>query len=140
MKLVIFKNKIHKKYKKFGTVYCKAINENISFNNRGWTHISFDGKGHRRKNKNIIMRLNLVLYAHEVIRRANKVIKDEMKERLVKGVKRKIRNVEIACDIKGTKKHITVILRKIGDGNFHYYSVRRTKNKIINMLSKQKSP
>lgn len=97
-------------------------------------------KGHRRKNKNIIMRLNLLLYAPEVVKNARNPIKDETKKVYIKGVKRPVRNVELACDINGTDKHITVVLRKIGVGTFHFYSVRRTKNKIKKMLLKQKSP
>jgi hypothetical protein len=112
----------------------------VIFNRYGWVHLSFDSKGHKRNTDNIIMRLNLTLYAPEVVQNASIVIKDELVKLYINGVERKIRFIELACLITGTRKYITVILRKIAEGNLHFYSVRRTKNKVKKLLLKQKSP
>lgn len=134
-----FKLDVQKIYKSFGLVKCTAINELVAFNNHGWTHISFDEKGHRRNRDNIFMRLKLVLHAPEVIQKAS-VIQDETINLNIKGNKRKIRFIELACGIQKSHSHVTVILRKIESGVLHFYSVRRTKNKIKKLLLKQKSP
>jgi len=139
-KLQKLKEAVHKKYRSFGSVKCAAINEQVLFNRYGWVHLSFDGKGHKRNTDNIIMRLHLVLYAPEVIQNAPIVIKDELVKLYINGVERQIRFIELACSIISTKKYVTVILRKIADGNLHFYSVRRTKNRVKKLLLKQKSP
>lgn len=86
------------------------------------------------------MRLSLVLHAPEVVKNATVALKDQTKEVNINGKIRSVRNVEVASGIRGSRRHITVILRKIGAGQFHYYSVRRTKNKVKRLLLNQKSP
>lgn len=133
------KNQAHKKYKSFGLIYCKAINDHVVFNNHGWKHLAFDGKGHRRNSDNIFMRLKLVLHAPAVIEHGS-IVKDEIVEVLINEKQLKVRNIELAHPIDGTNHHVTVIIRRIEESTLHYYSVRRTKNKIKRMILKQKNP
>lgn len=134
------KTEVHEKYLGYGLIVCPVINERVMFNNQGWKHISFDGKGHRRNSKSIYMRLKLVIFAPEVIQQASTVIKDEIRTLQINNVDRKVRFIELALSIKNSRSHVTVILRRIEEGTLHYYSVRRTKNKVKRLLLKQKSP
>lgn len=139
MSIVNLKNAIHRKYRKLQPVYCSVLGETVTFNRHGWVHISFDGKGHRRDNAIIAMRLKMVLFAPVVIKNSIYKAKDETIEIVIKGKKRFIRFVEIAYKIK-PNKIITVVLRKFEEGPLHYYTIRKTKNKIIKLMQKQKSP
>lgn len=137
--VVDLKIKLHKIYRAFKPIYCRVIKEKVIFNNHGWKHISFDGKGHRRYAENIRMRLHLLQHARYVVK-SGMIIKDDVREVIINNKKLKIRFVELACDICEHNKHVTVIIRKIENNTFHYYSIRRTKNKIKRLLKKQKSP
>ncbi len=125
-------------YNSFGSVYCPVLKANVVFNNHGWTHLSFDGKGHRRFPADIILRHRLVIFAPDVIKLAKVLIEplnpDNKKIVKIKNIERKIEFFEIAHEVDGKKRHVTVILRKIEQGKLHFYSVRRTRDKIKKAL------
>lgn len=133
------RRRVHYEYKSIGHIYCTVLSEYVVFNNHGWKHITFEGKGHRRSTKNILMRLDLVLYAPQVIQHASLIIKDDIRKQDINGTILNIRFIELANHVSIINRNITVIIRKIENGSFHYYSVRRTKNKIKKLLLNQKS-
>lgn len=130
------KEKTHKHYRTFGSLWCPGVKDNVIFNMHGWVHLSFDSRGHRRSNKNIALRLHLFTHVAEVVKNANVLTKPpEQREIFIRGKKRSVTYYEIAHGCDGGKQHLTVILRRIEDGKLHYYSVRRTSNKTKKALA-----
>lgn len=131
------KEDIYEIYKKTRTVKSKLFKEKIVFNRYGWIHLSFTSGGHRRPSKDRNLRLHLFKYATDIVKGAKIVIKETEGAVMSKrGVLRKVKFYEIASKCDAGKKHVTVILRKIEDGNLHFYSLRRTSSKIKKALEK----
>lgn len=131
------KEDVYKIYKKVGRVKSKAVNDFVVFNRYGWIHLSYTSGGHRRVSKDRRLRLHLFPFASEVIKKAKKTIR--ITEGLVmskREIMRKVKYYELAGSCDDGKKHLTVIIRKIENGNAHFYSLRRTSPKIKKALEK----
>lgn len=124
----------HKLYRSLGSVWSDAIKENIVFNNYGWVHLSFS-RGRRRSPGDLKLRLHLFPYVPQVIKSGVR-IKESNGQVFLKGKMRKTKYYEVAYACDNGKRHITVVARKFEDGKLHYYSVRRTSNKIKKALAK----
>src|SRR3989339_408294 len=128
------KEKIRVQYKATGSIWCPAVKDNVLFNHYGFSHLTHDSTGHRRPHKEIELRLHLVLLASEVIKKAKSIIQfpdgKYPSTIIIKGKQRPVVYYEIAHYVQSQKEHVTVILRRIEEGKLHYYSVRRTRNKI----------
>lgn len=111
---------------------CPILKEEVNFKNVGWTHFRYDGNGKRRSPANIAMRLNLIPYLLSVI--TNSTSYSSKTELNKKG--KTVTYYELSCeaDVSGKKKHVTVVLSRIDNGQLHYFSVRYTPN------SKKKNP
>lgn len=130
------KTKTHKIYKSLGSMWCPAVKNNVVFNAYGWVHLGFDGRGHRRTDNDLRLRLQLLPFVPEVVKNAKVQSKPgEARSLKIKDQMRQVTYFEIAQACDGGKKHVTVILRKIAKGKLHYYSVRRTSNKIKKALA-----
>ena len=131
------KAKTHKFYKSLGSLWCGAVEDNVVFNNHGWVHLSYTRSGHKRNVKDLKLRFHLFKHTPEVIK-SSKVIIKETSGAIIsrRGVSRTAKYFEIAhvCD-KG-KQHVTVVLRRIESGKLHYYSLRRTNNKVKKALAR----
>ena len=136
-----FRVEIEKKRKWFysvNSVHCRYLNEAVIFNKHGFQHTLRDGRGHYRGQKDALMRLNLLPWAPIVIRNSIYMPNTELRD--INHPKNKLGKpvtyFELQCVVKannrrnGRKKYtdITVILRRIGDGPLHYYSIRYTKH------------
>lgn len=131
------KDETYEIYKKTRFLKSKLFKEKIVFNRYGWIHLSFTSGGHKRPSKDRNLRLHLFKYASDIVKEAGVIIKETEGTVLSKRqVQRKVKFYEIANECDGGKKHITVILRKIEDGNLHFYSLRRTSSKIKKALEK----
>lgn len=127
----------YKVYKSIGSIKSKAINDDIVFNRYGWIHLSFTSGGHRRASKDRRLRLHLFLFASEVVKKARQIVRATDGFVISKrGIKRKVKYFELASYCDNDKKHVTVIIRKIENGNAHFYSLRRTSAKIKKALEK----
>lgn len=136
MAIIDLKAKTHKLYKSVGSMWCKAVKDNVVFNNYGWTHLSFERRGRRRSDGDLKLRHHLFRYVHEIVR--NSAVKFD-RGGTVTSKSEIIRNVqyfELVCWCKKEDRYISVVLRKIEDGKLHYYSVRRASNKIKKALAK----
>lgn len=129
-------SKRKKWYQSVGSVHCSYLNEKVIFNGYGFKHVLRDGRGHYRNEKSARMRLNLLTWAPIVIKKSAYMPTteqrgtDDPRNKLGKPVT----FFELQCVVKHRvgKKYkytdITVILRRIGNGDLHFYSIRYTKN------------
>ncbi len=120
-------------------VHCKYLNEPVVFNSHGFKHALRDGRGHYRNKADARMRLNILPWAPVVIRTAAYMPNTERRE--INDPRNHLNKPVTFFELRGTVTHkakggknryieITVILRRIGDGKLHYYSIRYTKNGI----------
>jgi len=126
----------HKWYNSVGTAYCKYLNERVKFNRHGFQHTLRDGRGHYRGKKDALMRLHLLPWAPVVIRTAINMPSVDILP--VKDQRNKLGKDITYFELQGVVKtggpkrpkyiDITVILRRIGNGDLHYYSIRYTKH------------
>lgn len=114
-------------YKRFEPVKCPFLgNELVYFNKDGFYHLTHDGRDRIRNAANSRMRLNLLPYVRIIIKKARfygspvRVIPaDDRNNKFGK----QITYYELAYRLVGNKV-ISVVLRRIGRGQLHYYSVR----------------
>lgn len=136
MAVVDLKDKTRKLYKSRGSMWCRAVKDNVVFNNQGWIHLSFSRNGHRRSDGDLKLRHHLFKYVHQCIDVGILIKQDERKIKSKSGVERNAKYYELVYWCEKEQKHISVVLRKIESSNMHYYSVRRTSNKIKKALAK----
>ena len=135
VKIVTLTKRYKKFYRNVGSIWCPALRSNVVFNNHGWKHIRFNGKGIRRGRSAILLRFHLLKYAPKVIQQAKVVVKKDTKS-ITKGTAElKTSYYEIAYPVN-RKDHVTVVLRKYDQPNskLHYYSIKRTSNKTKKAL------
>ena len=130
------KEKTHKLYKRVGSLWCKALKENVVFNRHGWVHLSFERNGKRRYPKDLKLRHYLFNFVHEVVRYSQFYVVSRGSVNSRRGIKRKVCYFELVHFIKRERIYVSVILRKIESGKLHYYSVRRATNRIKKALRK----
>ncbi len=109
-------------YEKIGKVRCDILDCDIVFNKKGFQHLFFKTNGIRRNDGDIRMRLGIIKHAPMIVRKARRM-----------GDARVIQNEKSGQDVSyyslihrvGEKRTlIEVILRKVGKGDIHYYSIR----------------
>lgn len=125
-------------YYSIDEVHCRYLNEKVKFNNHGFKHTLRDGRGHYRTESSAKMRLNLLPWAPVVIRTAAYMPRSEIRE--ISDSRNRLGKPVAFFELQGTVSHkqgrrkryleITVIIRRIGDGPLHYYSIRYTRNGI----------
>ncbi len=128
-------------YYSVDSAQCTYLNEKVKFNKHGFHHALRDGRGHYRTEKDATMRLNLLPWAPVVVRNSAYMPNTEL--RPVDDPRNKLGKpitfFELQCVVKhkvGRKNKytdITVILRRIGNGELHYYSIRYTKRGYKNI-------
>lgn len=138
MEIVIedLKKETYKLYKKYGSLWCPAIKDNVVFNRHGWVHLSFRRNGHRRNQGDLRLRNFLFKNVHQVVRKSKACLPTTGEITSRRGVKRKVQYFELVYLCKKQTKHTSVVLRKIEDQKFHFYSVRRTNPRIKKALKK----
>jgi len=130
------KEKTHKLYRGHGSLWCPTIKDNVVFNRYGWVHLSFNRNGHRRSSGDVKLRHHLFEGVHEVVQNSKVAMKTFGSVTSKSSVKRSAMYYELVYLVKGKRRHTSVVLRKIEDGKLHFYSVRRTNNKIKKALKK----
>lgn len=112
-----FIQKYKTKYYAIGFVKCATLDgESVYFNNYGFNHL-IRKRGIRRYAWDVKRRLLLLKYAEEII--ISKSSKIEYK---------KDKNKFWSITNTVGKKRIKIILRKIGKGKIHFYSIFEIKN------------
>jgi hypothetical protein len=117
------------KYDVTKNIYCPLLKEAVYFNNKGFRHVTHDGRGHIRTESDARMRLNLLPCINTVISRSTRFgspprVKPKSHPKNSTG--KEVVEYELCCKFN-QHKEVSVILRRIGNGRLHYYSVRYTK-------------
>jgi len=119
-------------YKKFSPIFCKILNTTVYFNSRGFNHLRFNTNNSPRNRKEVLYKLNLLPYVRQVIQKAMHA--HHLQRRSPIGGRKKSPIKEIAyyalehpCVVHNKKCVVKVIIRKIGDGKVHFWSVMHYK-------------
>ena len=107
--------------------YCPLLNKDIHFTSKGFRHIMYDGLGHARSRKERMYRLGLFPLLIPVIKNAKEIV--EYKTKLSNKLGKNIEYWKLRNTVGKQNTEVTVILRKIGTGKIHFYSIWKKKDK-----------
>ena len=113
-------------------IYCPFLKEIVYFNNVGFFHATHDGRGTIRLEQDARMRLNLLVYINDVISLSTgfgSSPRVRSKGNPENRYGKEVIEYELTYQFN-SRKQISVILRRVGNGRLHYYSVRYTKKQI----------
>ena len=106
-------------YRKFTPLFCPCLNEQITFNSDGFNHLRFHLEHKARTQAEQVHKLNFLPHVRTVLIKASKIESY-----------RKINKSEYwalcATIGKGNLK-VRVIIRRIGNGKMHFWSVMNVK-------------
>jgi len=121
------------RYNRTRSMPCPLLKEEVFFNKDGFYHATHDGRGKLRNKSDATMRLHLLPWIYRVIKKSRthasppRIIPISDPENKTG---KEIVFYELSYKFKLAKnKTVSVILRKIGNGQLHYFSVRYTKTK-----------
>lgn len=123
-------------YDKQGSIYCKAVKDNVIFNSYGWEHLVRHKNKTPRNPEDKRMRLYLFPWVPEVVKYCRSAHKTNMEQQNFNGVELGVMYFELVHTFpkrgKRNEVSVEVVLRKIANNPIHYWSVR--------YHGKQKSP
>lgn len=102
-----------------------ALKQSVVFNRYGWKHLIYDSQDHRRNNKVIELRLFLLRDARHIISTLKNPVISSISTNPVTNEQTKY--YEICDKSRRTGKFVKVIIRQINNGNYHFFSIRRSK-------------
>ncbi|MCX6792960.1 MAG: hypothetical protein NTY12_02950 [Candidatus Falkowbacteria bacterium] len=114
-------------YKTLRPVFCQVLQAMVNFNSKGFYHLRYNGAGHERLKKEQIYRLNLLPLAVPVIKKAVSIFKYE--ERYLKQEGKYAKFWGLKASVGNNSPIVTVVLRKIGDGEITFYSIMKAREK-----------
>lgn len=127
--------KRRKEYKNYFPIICPCIKELINFNSEGFNHLQFHINGMPRKQPERIYKLNLLPLAIPTIKLANRLEKYDCRKGFIgkkdknRGkIKKEIEYWAIMASVGKNKIRVRVILRKIGNGKIHFWSIMKLRN------------
>jgi len=116
------KEKAKEKYSKIGEVTCPAFpNEKIVFNAKGFNHIFYKGGRSGRSKVNIATKIRLLDRAVELLKKSAVFQEQDSYNAIYRGKRRKHKFWAFEGVIKD--RRIKVIVRQVGRGKKHYWSV-----------------
>lgn len=110
-------------YKSVKSVDCPILNETVIFNSKGFYHLRYDSHGKQRSKKEQKYKIGLLPLVIPVIKYANS-IHEYKKEEYSKPLGKYYEIWELRALVgKKYPKIISVVLRRIGNGNITFLSV-----------------
>jgi|SRR3989344_2241629 len=109
-------------YKTLKNVHCPILNETIFFNSKGFSHLRFDNHGKERLIKEQKYKIGLLPLVVPVIKCAN-TIHEYKKEAYSKPLGKYFEIWELRAEVGKSKTLVSVVLRRIGNGNVTFLSV-----------------
>ncbi len=116
-------------YKTVGKIRCSILGEDIIFNSKGFYHLRYNSFGKERSKKEQMYKMGLLPLVIPVIINATK-IHEYKKEQYSKPLGKYYEIWELR-EVAGKNKDalVSVVLRRIGDGNITFLSVWKKKTK-----------
>jgi len=109
--------------------YCNAVQDYVVFNMKGFTHLRFKTDNTPRNPKDAMYKLGLLPLVRAVIRSAEKAEDYERRVAPVGGPRKKVlKEMEywgIVAVVGKQHVKIKVVLRRIGTGPIHFWSVMK---------------
>ena len=99
-------------YRSLEPTWCPAVKDWVAFNNQGWKHFRYRGDGSRRIIAELSSRLKLIPFIPEIVAGAQSY---------------EIKKMGNTCYYSLQSGTVRVILRKVGNGKLHYYSIFSTR-------------
>lgn len=132
------KEKAKEKYSRIQSINCPAFpNETIVFNAKGFNHLFYKGARSGRNKVSIAVRIRLLDRAVELLTKSMFFQEEDSYEGVYRGKKKKYQFWALEGIIKN--KRIKVVVRQIGKGKKHFWSVipswRKSKFGIKNVRS-----
>ena len=115
-------------YKTVEKVYCPILNQYVVFNSKGFYHLRYDSHGKRRDVREQKYKIGLLPLVIPVIQLATSIA-DFKKEQYSKPLDKYYEIWELKEVVGKQKALVSVILRRIGDGNITFLSVWKKENK-----------
>jgi len=100
--------------------YCKALDDKVYFNIRGFKHLIFKRK-HRRDNETIYKRLVLIPLIVPVIRNCDEPIEIRKKPEILGGKKIWVEYTAIEAKVGKNDARVRVVIKKIGTKGKNYF-------------------
>lgn len=131
-------DKTHKKfieekrtwYKTIGKVWCPILNQNIVFNAKGFYHLRYDSFGKERTKQEQKYKLGLLPLVIPVIKCATN-IHEYKKEQYSKPLGKHFEIWELKEIVGQQRLLVSVVLRRIGNGDITFLSVWKKKTKKL---------
>lgn len=115
-------------YKTIKKVYCPILNEYVVFNSKGFYHLRYDTFGKARSIKEQSYKLGLLPLVIPVIKNARKV-HEYKKQQYSKPLGKYFEIWELRATAGKQNTEVSVVLRRIGNGNITFLSVWKKKEK-----------
>ncbi|MES2023818.1 MAG: hypothetical protein V4439_03985 [Patescibacteria group bacterium] len=115
-------------YKTIGKVHCPILNEEIIFNSKGFYHLRYDSHGKQRNIKEQQFKMGLLPLVIPVIKNAKSIF-DYKKQQYSKPLGKYFEIWELKEIAGKSGATVSVVLRRIGDGNITFLSVWKKKEK-----------
>ena len=116
-------------YNSVSKIFSPALSQEICFSAEGFNHIIFKGSRSEREKSSQILRFKLLPLAIKLVRLSTTFqdFEESLKEVDFKSFKKRVRKTKVVkywgiIAIIDTRK-IKVIIRKIGDGSAHFWSI-----------------
>lgn len=116
-------------YKTVGKVWCPILNQYVIFNSKGFSHLRYDSFGKERSKSEQKYKLGLLPLVIPVITNATNIY-DYKKEQYSKPLGKYYEIWELKEFAGRRKATVSVVLRRIGDGNITFLSVWKKKDRI----------
>ncbi len=116
-------------YGKWKPIFCKALGETIHFTMRGFNHLLYKINNVPRHNDEAMYKLGLLPLVRSVIYSAKNTEKYEKRIAPIGGTRKRIyKEIEywsIVSIVGRQNTRVRVVLRKIGNGPVHFWSVMK---------------
>ena len=124
-------------YKTVEKVYCPILNQYVVFNSKGFYHLRYDSHGKRREISEQKYKIGLLPLVIPVIQLATSIA-DYKKEQYSKPLGKYYEIWELKEIVGRQKALVSVVLRRIGDGNITFFSVWKKEIKKTKKPSRRR--
>ncbi len=123
----LLKERVKENYTKISRIYCGCVKEYVFFNAQGFNHLLYRFSGKPREINEQVYKLQLFKFVPGVVRSTVSI--DEVRYEIGAASRKKNASMKKITYIAiiGPSK-IKVILKKVGNGNFTFWSVMRLRD------------